>query len=65
MKKNYSNVGQTKCIDDCICPYCGHKFDGQKACNYSMQPLNIECPACSKEMSIDISVEFICTVIDN
>jgi ParB family chromosome partitioning protein len=54
---------QTKCIDDIICPYCKHKFDGSDACNGDMDALTAICPECDKEMEVSISVEYMATAI--
>lgn len=56
---------QTKCIDDRICPYCGHRFDGEKAMNYKMFEPIITCPKCEKEIDVSISVEYLCTTIED
>jgi len=58
-------VNQTRCIDDCICPHCGHKFDGQRAINGDMDcMIHVFCPECNKEMEVSISVEYMCTVVE-
>lgn len=56
---------QTKCIDYCICPYCGHKFDGEEALNWDMCVRNIICPKCEKEMEVSFSIEYMCTTIED
>ena len=63
--KQKHTTKQTKCIDDCICPYCGHKFDGAEALNYDMYISSIMCPECEKFMEVSISVEYMCTEIEN
>ena len=60
------NQNQTTCIDDIICPYCGHKFDGEKAINGDMDCLiNPECPKCKRKMEVSISVEYMATAIED
>ena len=62
-KKRYP-TDQTKCIDDIICPNCGHKFDGRDAINADMDCMsNIFCPNCNGEMEISISVEYMATAV--
>jgi len=56
---------QTKCIDYCICPYCGYKFDGNNALNANMDSTSTTCPDCSKDMSVSVSVEYMCTELDD
>lgn len=58
-------IDQTKCIDYCICPYCGHKFDGETACNGNMDCKSVICPECEKDIHIDLSIEYMCTVIED
>ena len=65
MTKQKHPANQTKCIDDCICPYCGHKFDGQNALNYDMSREWAFCPSCNKEMKVEVSIEYMCTTIDD
>lgn len=65
MAKNKYSTKQTKCIDDCICPYCGHKFDGSNACNGDMDCVVIQCPQCEREMEVSLSIEYMCTAIEN
>lgn len=55
---------QTTCIDDCICPYCGYRFDGKKATNNDLDVRYVHCPKCRKEMHVFPSVEWMCTIID-
>ncbi len=64
MKQKFP-TDQTRCIDDCICVYCGHKFDGRDACNANMDSTQVICPKCDKEMDVDISIEYMCTAIDD
>lgn len=64
MSKIKYPTDQTKCIDWCICPYCGHKFDGFHVMNYDLYKTEIYCPICDKEMKISASVEYTCTAID-
>jgi uncharacterized protein (UPF0212 family) len=64
-RKKYP-TDQTKCIDDIICPHCGHKFEGQRALNYDMCcMLNVFCPECNREMEIMISVEYMATAVED
>ena len=56
---------ETKCIDDCICVYCGHKFDGHNATNGDLDTVSVECPKCGREMFVIMSVEYICQQIEN
>jgi hypothetical protein len=64
-KKVVYPTDQTICIDDCECPYCGHKFNGSNACNANMDCQSVECPKCKREMDVSISVEYMCTVIED
>ena len=63
-KKKYPTK-ETKCIDDCICVYCGHKFDGTEATNGDIDCIEIECPKCGREMYVMISVKYTCQPIEN
>ena len=63
MKQKFP-TDQTKCIDDCICVYCGNKFDGNSACNANMDCTTIECPECGTEMEVSLSIEYMCTAIE-
>jgi sarcosine oxidase delta subunit len=64
MSKSKYPTDQTQCIDDIICPYCGYKFEGERAVNGDMDcMLNIFCPECNGEMEISISVEYMATVV--
>lgn len=62
VKKKYP-VEETKCVDYCICPYCGHKFNGKLAINGNLDERIIECPICEKEMEVFPSVKYTCTAI--
>lgn len=62
-RKKYP-TDETKCIDYCICPYCGHKFNGQRAMNSDMDRGSITCPQCEKDMNVNISIEYMCTAIE-
>lgn len=57
---------QTRCIDDIECPYCHHKFDGERAINGDMDCMGVDvhCPECEKLMEVSISVEYIATEIE-
>ena len=65
MKKKKYPTEETKCIDNCICPYCGHEFDGQRAINNDLDTRLIDCPKCEKEMEVWTSVEYMCVTIDD
>jgi len=56
---------ETKCIDDCECIYCGHFFDGEEATNNDMDCNVVTCPKCGKDMSISVSIEYMCTPIED
>lgn len=56
---------QTKHIDNCICPYCGYKFDGRDACNGDMDCSVITCPKCKKDMQVYLSIEYLCVAIED
>ena len=56
---------QTVCIDDIECPYCGCKFDGQKAINNNLDCMSVDCPECGREMDIMVSVEYTATEIED
>ena len=56
---------ETICIDNCICVYCGNKFDGQRACNSNMDCNIVICPKCNKEMYVSLSIEYVCSVIED
>lgn len=64
MSKAEFPIDQTMCIDDCICPYCGHKFDGGHAVNYDMCVSSVICPQCKEYMNVSISVEYMCTAVE-
>ncbi len=51
---------QTKCTGDCICVHCGHKFDGLTAVNWKLEKKTVQCPCCSKNMGVQIAIEFTC-----
>lgn len=55
---------ETRCIDDCECIYCEHKFNGRNACNGDMDCQSVTCPKCGKEMYVSLSIEYLCTPID-
>lgn len=62
-KKKYKfQTDETKCIDNCICCYCGHSFDGRNAMNGDMDTIEITCPKCGKEMNVFISVSYVCSI---
>ncbi|MFA6831873.1 MAG: hypothetical protein WCR36_06350 [Bacteroidaceae bacterium] len=63
--KGGTNLKQTVCVDDVICPYCGFKFDGRNATNADMDCQSVTCSKCGKEMDIMISVEYTATTIDD
>ncbi len=56
---------QTICVDDCICVQCGNNFDGRTATDGDMDCLTVTCPKCHKEMYVSISVEYMCTAIED
>lgn len=63
VEKKYP-TDQTTCIDDIICPHCGHRFDGQRAINGDMDCMSeVHCPECRREMEISISVEYTATAV--
>ncbi|KAA3401374.1 hypothetical protein F1904_12810 [Akkermansia muciniphila] len=49
---------ETICVDNIMCPYCGHCFDGGNATNYDASAVSAECPSCGKELSIMQSVTY-------
>ena len=55
---------ETKNIDNCVCVYCGHKFDGQTAIDNNLDEIIIDCPKCGKQMYVLMSVEYTCQSID-
>jgi len=65
MKKKKYSTEETKCIDNCICPYCGHEFNGQRAINNDLDTRLIDCPKCEKEMEVWTSVEYMCVAIND
>jgi len=54
---------ETISVDTCICPYCGHEFNGRRAINDDLDKRIIECPKCKKEMEVYPSVEYMCSSI--
>jgi len=64
LKEKYP-TDQTTCVDYCVCPYCGHQFDRVVACNGNMDCKLITCPECKKDMYVDLSIEYMCTVIED
>jgi len=50
MKLTKYPISQTYSIDTCVCPYCGHDFDGKRAINNDLDTRLINCPKCEKEM---------------
>jgi len=65
MAKKKFPTEQTRCIDDCECVECGYKFDGQRATNNDMDCNTVNCPKCKTEMYVSVSVEYMCTQIDD
>jgi len=61
---DFNFIGETANIDDCVCVYCGHKFDGQIAINNDLDTSIVECPKCNKEMKVLLSVEYTCQRLD-
>ncbi|MNH66490.1 hypothetical protein D3C73_185210 [compost metagenome] len=57
-KKLFSE--ETTMVDSCQCVYCGHVFNGRRACNADMDVRHITCPECEGEMDVMISVEYTC-----
>jgi len=55
---------ETVSVDTCICPYCGHEFNGQRAINNNLDVRIIDCSKCRKEMEVYPSVEYMCVAID-
>ena len=49
---------ETICVDNIVCPYCGHCFDGGSATNYDTSAVSVECPSCKKEISKMQSVTY-------
>ena len=62
-KKKYP-TDQTKCVDWCICPYCGYVFDGYEEMNGDMDRSTVDCPKCNKTMHVSVSIEYMCTVME-
>lgn len=62
MKKLKYPTDQTKCIDYCICPYCGFQFDGDEALNYEIisGSKEIKCINCNGLMRVYLSIEYLC-----
>lgn len=56
---------QTICFDDCECVYCGHKFDGREATNANMDCAGVTCPNCKGEMFVHLSIEYMCTPVQD
>ena len=54
----------TKCVDKCICVYCGHVFDGLKASNWNIQMRTVNCPVCRREMKVQVSIKFTCSAME-
>jgi len=63
MKLTNYPIDQTYSIDNCVCPYCGHEFDGKRAINNDLDTRIIKCPKCEKEMEVYPSVEYWCVAI--
>ena len=63
-KKLAFPTDQTIMIDECQCVYCGHRFDGRDACNGDMDCVSVICPECGKEMYVLLSIEYLCTPIE-
>ena len=63
MKLTKFPIDQTYSIDSCVCPYCGHEFDGKRAINGDLDTRLINCPKCEKEMEVYPSVEYWCVAI--
>jgi len=61
-KKLFSE--ETTTIDNCQCVYCGHIFDGKRACNGNMDCKHVTCTKCAQENDIMISVEYTCVPIE-
>lgn len=55
---------ETRRIDECECPYCGHYFNGRDACNADMDVNYTHCPKCEKQINVFISVEYICSPVE-
>ena len=53
-------INQTKNKDDCICPHCGHEFDGNIALNNDMSRDWTYCLLCSGCIKVHISIEYTC-----
>jgi len=63
MKLTKYPIDQTYSIDSCVCPYCGHEFNGKRAINNDLDTRLINCPKCEKEMEVYPSVEYWCVAI--
>lgn len=56
---------ETTRVDACECIYCGHVFNGRRACNGDMDRNRVECPKCEKEMNVLLSIEYTCTPVED
>lgn len=59
-KKNKYPVEETSNADVIECVYCGHAFNGNKACNGDMDCSSVKCPECKKEMEVTMSIVYTC-----
>lgn len=55
---------ETATVDNCQCVYCNHIFNGREACNGNMDCWSVKCPECEKEMYVALSIEYVCTEIE-
>ncbi len=56
---------ETKCIDKCICCYCGNVFDGLEASNWNIRMRAVNCSFCGRRMKVTVNIEFKCKPIED
>ena len=57
MKKCWE-IRETTCIDEWICPYCGHRNNPEIEFDLTMNPFYSTCDKCKRKVEVFGSVEY-------